>query len=221
MEKLPTQAIVDADLADWRKLAQRLHGRFRCGDALAGAAFLADAVRAASEAGLGEHLEAGLAGRHADLQVATNAGTDGIWVTADDVTLARELSEVARRHGAVAVPGEVQQVELGLDTAFDARLGPFWAAVLTGDAGAVVGDTVFDPTGQLPSIWFQGTDPHDTPRQRWHLDLWVAPEVAQGRIDAALAAGGTVVDDSEAPSFTVLADPDGNKVCVCTHLDRA
>jgi 4a-hydroxytetrahydrobiopterin dehydratase len=142
-------------------------------------------------------------------------------VTADDVTLARELSEVARHHGAVAVPGEVQQVELGLDTAFDARLGPFWAAVLTGDAGAVVGDTVFDPTGQLPSIWFQGTEPHDTPRQRWHLDLWVAPEVAQGRIDAALAAGGTVVDDSEAPSFTVLADPDGNKVCVCTHLDRA
>ena len=35
-----------------------------------------------------------------------------------------------------------------------------------------------------------------------------------------VAAGGTVVDDSEAPSFTVLADPDGNKVCVCTFLDR-
>ena len=221
MEKLATQAIVDADLTDWRKLAQRLHGRFRCGDAVAGAAFLADAVRAASEAGLGEHLEAGLAGRHADLRVATDAGTDGIWVTTADVTLARELSEVARRHGAVAVPGEVQQVELGLDTAFDARLGPFWAAVLTGDAGTVVGDTVFDPTGQLPSIWFQGTEPHDSPRQRWHLDLWVAPEVAQVRIDAAVAAGGTVVDGSEAPSFTVLADPDGNKVCVCTHLDRA
>ena len=27
--------------------------------------------------------------------------------------------------------------------------------------------------------------------------------------------------DSEAPSFTVLADPDGNKVCVCTFLGRA
>ena len=118
------------------------------------------------------------------------------------------------------VPAKVTQVELGLDTASDDRLGPFWAAVLTGDAGGVVADTVFDPTGQLPSIWFQGTEPHDTPRQRWHLDLWVAPEVARSRIDAAVAAGGTVVDDSEAPSFTVLADPDGNKVCVCTHLDR-
>ena len=221
MEKLPTQAIVDADLTDWRKLAQRLHGRFRCGDALAGAAFLAGAVRAASEAGLGEHLEAGLSGTHVDLRVSTHADGGGIWVTADDITLARRLSEVARRHSVVAVPGEVSQVELGLDTAFDERLGPFWAAVLTGDPAGVVADTVFDPTGQLPSIWFQGTEPHDTPRQRWHLDLWLAPEVARSRIDAAVAAGGTVVDDSEAPSFTVLADPDGNKVCVCTHLDRA
>ena len=82
-------------------------------------------------------------------------------------------------------------------------------------------DTVFDPTGQLPSIWFQGTEPHEVPRQRFHLDLWLAPEVAAARITAAVAAGGTVVDDSEAPSFTILADPDGNKVCVCTHLDRA
>ena len=46
------------------------------------------------------------------------------------------------------------------------------------------------------------------------------PEVADARIAAAVAAGGTVVDDSEAPSFTVLADPDGNKVCVCTSLER-
>jgi len=34
------------------------------------------------------------------------------------------------------------------------------------------------------------------------------------------AAGGRVVDDSPAPAFTVLADPEGNRVCVCTILDR-
>ena len=93
--------------------------------------------------------------------------------------------------------------------------------MLTGDPHGVVADTVFDPTGQLPSMWFQGTEPQEVPRQRWHLDLWVAAEVADARISAAVAAGGTVVDDSEAPSFTVLADPEGNKVCVCTFLDRA
>jgi 4a-hydroxytetrahydrobiopterin dehydratase len=29
-----------------------------------------------------------------------------------------------------------------------------------------------------------------------------------------------VVDNDNAPSFVVLADPDGNRVCVCTCLDR-
>ncbi|MGN6162223.1 MAG: VOC family protein, partial [Marmoricola sp.] len=59
------------------------------------------------------------------------------------------------------------------------------------------------------------------PRQRFHLDLTVPPEVASERIAAAVAAGGTVVDDEVAPRFVVLADPQGNKVCVCTHVGRS
>jgi len=218
MNRLSTSDIVDAALVDWRKLSQRLHARFRTADPGVGAAFLSDAVHAAGETSLGDHLEASLTPTHVDLRVATHR--DGIWVTSDDLTLARLLSDVARRHDVTSVPGEVTQVELALDTADDGRLGPFWAAVLTGDPDGVIADTVFDPTGQLPSMWFQGTEPHEVPRQRWHLDLWVAAEVAEARIAAAVAAGGTVVDDSKAPSFTVLADPEGNKVCVCTFLDR-
>ena len=82
---------------------------------------------------------------------------------------------------------------------------------------------VLEPSGQAPSIWFQdaeATQDSKEPRQRWHLDVWVAPEAAEGRIDAALAAGGVLVDDRQAPSFVVLADPDGNKACICTALDR-
>ncbi len=41
-----------------------------------------------------------------------------------------------------------------------------------------------------------------------------------GRIEAALAAGGKVVYDEEAPAFIVLADPQGNKVCLCTSEGR-
>jgi hypothetical protein len=29
----------------------------------------------------------------------------------------------------------------------------------------------------MPLLWFQETDEHETPRQRFHLDVWVAPEV--------------------------------------------
>ncbi|MCA1657505.1 MAG: 4a-hydroxytetrahydrobiopterin dehydratase, partial [Actinobacteria bacterium] len=50
--------------------------------------------------------------------------------------------------------------------------------------------------------------------------LWLAPEVAAERIAAAVAAGGSIVDDAEAPSFTVLADPEGNRACICTSLGR-
>ena len=221
MDTLSNQEILAADLADWRRLTQRLHARFRTGDPAAGAAFVADAVRAATEVGLADHLEVGLTSTHVDLRVASRPAGDGLVLRPDDVALARLVSDVAHRHAVASVPGEVIEVELALDTADHARIGPFWAALLTGDASNVVDDSVVDPTGRLPSTWFQGTEPHEVPGQRWHLDLWVAPEAAAARIAAAVAAGGTVVDDSEAPSFTVLADPDGNKVCVCTSLDRA
>jgi 4a-hydroxytetrahydrobiopterin dehydratase len=49
----------------------------------------------------------------------------------------------------------------------------------------------------------------------------VAPEVAEQRIAAAVAAGGTVVDDSDAPSLTVIADQDGNKGVVCVDTSAA
>lgn len=221
MDTLRSTDIVDADLPDWRRLTQRLYARFLAGDPASGAAFVADAVRAASEVGFADHLEIGLTSTHVDVRVASRPAGAGLRLHADDVTLARLVSEVARRHEVTSVPGEVVEVELALDTADHARIGPFWAALLTGDADNVADDdSVVDPTGRLPSTWFQGTEPHEPPRQRWHLDVWVAPEAAGARIAGAVAAGGTVVDASEAPSFTVLADPDGNRVCVCTCLDR-
>ncbi|MFK5647236.1 hypothetical protein ACI3ET_12000 [Ornithinimicrobium sp. LYQ121] len=42
----------------------------------------------------------------------------------------------------------------------------------------------------------------------------MAPEVAEQRI-AAVAAGGTVADDSDVPSLTMIADQDGNTGVVC------
>jgi 4a-hydroxytetrahydrobiopterin dehydratase len=62
-------------------------------------------------------------------------------------------------------------------------------------------------------LWFQSSGSEE-PRQRFHIDVRVPPEIAQHRIDAAVAAGGQVVD--EAASFVVLADADGNRVCVCS-----
>ena len=49
----------------------------------------------------------------------------------------------------------------------------------------------------------------------------MAPEVAGQRIAAALAAGGTVVDESNAPSLTVIADQDGNTAIIGVDVSAA
>jgi 4a-hydroxytetrahydrobiopterin dehydratase len=96
-------------------------------------------------------------------------------------------------------------IELGLDTAHSATIAPVWAALLTGNAEAQghgsLSDEIRDATGRVPNLWFGDADEHETPRQRFHIEVYVAPEVAEQRIAAALAAGGTVVDDSNAPSL--------------------
>lgn len=91
--------------------------------------------------------------------------------------------------------------------------------VLTGDAGNLDGPNVVDPGGQAPLLWFQSSDEHVASHQRFHLDVWVPPQQAEARIAAAVAAGGRVVDD-EPTSFTVLADADGNRACICVAAGR-
>lgn len=71
----------------------------------------------------------------------------------------------------------------------------------------------------MPNLWFGDRDP-DTrgggAAQRFHLEVYVAPEVAADRVAAAVAAGGSIVDDSDAPGLTVIADQDGNTGVICT-----
>jgi 4a-hydroxytetrahydrobiopterin dehydratase len=215
METLTTQQILDAGLDDWRKLAQALHARFLTGDFVTGLGFVTAVTEAAEAAD--HHPDVSLTYPWVDLRLVSH---DAGRVTQRDLDLAAEISEIARERGISADPGAPAQVELALDTADLAAVGPFWAALLTGSTDALQGNDVVDPGGRVPLLWFQDTDAHETPRQRFHLDLWVPHDVAEDRVAAAVAAGGRVVDDSNAPSFVVVADPEGNRACVCTILDR-
>jgi 4a-hydroxytetrahydrobiopterin dehydratase len=57
-------------------------------------------------------------------------------------------------------------------------------------------------------------------RNRIHVDVVVPHDVAPQRLADALAAGGTLRSDREAPAFWVLADPEGNEACICTWQNR-
>ena len=78
-----------------------------------------------------------------------------------------------------------------------------------------------DPDGFGPPVWFQQMDEPRTERNRFHLDVSVPHDVAEPRIEEALAAGGRMVSDARARAFWVLADVDGNEACICTWQDRA
>jgi len=215
-EKLTGQAILDAGLDDWRLLMRELRAHFVTGDFATGLAFV-NLVGAAAES----------ANHHPDLDFRygavrislTSHDTGG--VTRRDVAMAREISAIAAELGLVTRPDTVELLELALDTADQAAITPFWRAILGYQDSAAVPDEVSDPAGLLPTLWFQGTDPHETPRQRFHLDIHVPHDVALVRLEATLAAGGTLVSDADAPSFWVLADAEGNKACICTWQSKA
>lgn len=228
MDMLSGEQITKADLSDWRKLGQGLHARFTVDDFVSGARFLA-AIATAAELSGHDPAEVRMGSHHVDLKLVSsdaiyrdNEGTEHQveWVTQQDVDLARRISEIAGEQALAADPSSITAIELALDTANAAELAPVWAALLTGSGEAqgrgTIGDDVRDATGRMPILWFQDTEPHETPRQRFHIDVQVPYDVAQERIAAAVAAGGVIVDDTQAPRNTVIADPDGNKACVGT-----
>ena len=162
----------------------------------------------------------------ADAIYRDDEGTEHVveWVTQKDVDLARRITEIAADQQLDADPASVSEIELGLDTARSATIAPVWAALLTGSADSqgrgTPSDEVRDATARVPNLWFGDAD-DEAPRQRFHLEVYVAAEAAEQRVAAAVAAGGTVVDDSDAPSVTVIADQDGNHGAVCVDAAAA
>lgn len=214
-ETLGHVAVESEGLDDWRILFSALHARFLTGDFATGLR-LVNAIGAEAEA-MGHHPDLDLRYPHLNVTLTSH---DAHGVTQRDIALARRISELAAAEGVAADPAVVSVLEIGLDTADRAAIQPFWRAVLGLTDSPSYDEELVDPSGALPTLWFQPTDPHDEPRQRFHLDLRVPPEVAAGRLEAAVAAGGVLVSDEHAPRFWVLADAQGNKVCITTCQGR-
>ncbi len=200
------------DLDDWRPVLGALRSRFATGDFETGLKLTAEIAKAAEKAN--HHPDVDLRYPHVDVTLSSH---DVGGMTERDVDLARRISEIAAKMDVEAEPAAVTVVEIGLDTWDEDKLRPFWAAVLGADESN--GELV-DGSAAVPTLWFQDTDQHEEPRQRFHLDVWVPADQAESRIKAAVDAGGTVVSDEEAPAFVVLADAHGNKACICTSASR-
>ena len=153
MDMMRGEQIAQADLADWRKLAQGLHARYRVREFSTGASFVVAVGQTGDE--LGHHPIVSIGPGYVDLRLVSDdaiyrddEGTEHVvqWVTKQDVDEGKE------------------------------------------------------------------------PQQRFHVEVYVAPEVVERRVAAAIAAGGTVVDYTDAPGLTVIADQDGNPGVVCADM---
>lgn len=189
---------------------------------------MADAVGAASHAvavagrDASGHLSVDIRADRAILRLrSAHAGA----VTERDLELARDVSQALADRGfeMTAGHGAIQSFEIAIDALDIAAVRPFWKSI-TGyvdetdstdlNAGLV------DPFGRGPAIWFQQMEAPRAQRNRIHLDIDVPHDAARTRIDAALAAGGTLLSDRAAPAFWVLADSEGNEACICTWQGR-
>lgn len=146
----------------------------------------------------------------------TTHAVDGL--STHDIDLARHISQLAAAAGASAEVQRPQVVEIAIDTMDADRIRPFWSAVL--DYREQSDGSLADPRGFGAPVWFQPMDESRTGRNRFHLDVSVPHDLARQRLDAALAAGGTLVTDEYARAFWVLADAEGNEACICTWQDR-
>jgi len=211
-ERLTGQQIRDEAPDGWSYNLNKLIARFETGDFNTGAALVGTIAEAADR--MNHHPDVDLRYPHLTVSLMSH---DVDAVTARDIRLARKISDLAADAGVSPTTTGPDVLELAIDTPDQEKIKPFWAAILGYDAE---GDAVSDSADRNPPIWFQSTDSDAPDRQRWHLDVSVSHEVAEARIQAAIDAGGTLVDDGAAPSFWVLADPDGNKACICTWQGR-
>lgn len=208
------------ELTDWRFIHNGIEAQFD-----------ADAFDAAGRfvAQIGELAQA--ADHHPDIDlrypglvhVALTTHSDG-GVTEKDVALATSISGLAAAGGLTSSPAKVRTVEIGIDALDIPLIRPFWRAVLgyvdgPSDPGDEPND-LFDPVGIGPEVWFQQMDEPRPQRNRIHFDVTVPHDVAEQRIADTIAAGGRLINDSEARAFWVLADPEGNEACICTWQDR-
>lgn len=143
------------------------------------------------------------------------ADPDAHGLDLDFADLAARLQWAARDLGATAAPALPRCVQVVLDAADLAGVRGFWAAVLGYEPDRRSGVTdLVDPHRLGPVLVLQDLDTSETDRvaqrNRMRLELTLPAEAADVRVEAAVAAGGRVLEESA--DRRLVADPEGNEV---------
>lgn len=199
---------------DWRAmLTAAVH--YPTAGFLEGVAFVAAAARLADAAGLPLMLDLRYPG------VTVDSGKDQ-QEAAGFAALAHEVQTAAHDLGLVADTGSIHDFQLGIDALDIPAVREFWRVALgyVEDPRDGVTD-LYDPRRLNPPVFFQQMDEPRAQRNRIHVDLFVPQDEAEARVAAAVAAGGRVVYDLDAPYWWTVADPEGNEIDIAVVVGRA
>jgi 4a-hydroxytetrahydrobiopterin dehydratase len=142
-------------------------------------------------------------------------GPDGIPAAAGH--FAEAVSRAAAELGLTPDPSLVQSIGIYVAQHSQADARPFFMAALGYDS---FGDTdAIDPLRCGPQLAFNPIRGDTPARGRTHFDVFVPADQAQPRVDAALAAGGRLTDDSHAPAWWSLASPENHGVDIASWTD--
>ena len=143
-------------------------------------------------------------------------------MTQHDLELARQISDLAREQGLTADPSAIQGFLVIPGAPNTAAVMPFWRAVLGYEPrGDSPDEDLVDPRNRNPAFWFEEmAEPRSDGGGAIHVAIWVPPDQAEARVAAALAAGGHMVRDENAPSWWTLADSAGNEADIATTQGR-
>jgi 4a-hydroxytetrahydrobiopterin dehydratase len=210
------------DVPDWRVILGRIEASFEAATFENASAFIDQVANAAQSADHHPDIDLRYPG-HVHITLTTHATNS---LTDADTALARTISDLAATAGLVSEPWRGRGVEVAIDAIDIDAVRPFWKAVLgyVDEPPSTAGGQVFaivDPKRIGPAFWFQQMDAPRPQRNRIHIDVAVAHDVAEQRVAAAIAAGGHLVSAARARAFWVLADPEGNEACICTWQDRS
>ena len=125
---------------------------------------------------------------------------DVFGVTSRDVDLARAISAAAAELGVEADPhGDRRRRDRARHLPTIGRSSRSGAPCSAWRTARRTTRSCATRPARSPPCGSSRPTPHDEPRQRFHLDIRVPPEVAEDRIAAALDAGGVLVSDEQAP----------------------
>lgn len=213
-QRITARAFHEADgVEDWRVLYAGAHAYYRLASFAEGAGFVA-AIADVGEA-VGQFPDVDL--RPEGVTVRTCSGEYGA-LSERDVELARGISAAARTLHLESDPSEVQAVAIAVAQDAGSDVGPFWAAAL-GYRSLGPREDVVDRHRRNSNVSFQTLRPPKPGRGRMHIDVSVPADQAEGRVAAALAAGGRLADESHAPQWWTLASPDNHGVDIAAWPD--